>query len=227
MSIRNAIGERRTSADIVFDTLYDQIVGLKVLPGTKMSEVEIAKRFGVSRQPIRDAFSRLSNIGLLHIRPQRSTIVRHFSLSEIQNARFIRAAIEVEVLRLACLDRDTSFDAQLRDNLEQQKETMAANDADTFHQLDYEFHRLLCRAARSEFAFEAILEKKALVDRLCMLSLTSRAAISDLLNDHMEILDGVMSANNKMVDTAIRRHLDRLTPTIEYIHETHREYFEE
>lgn len=227
MTFIDTVGERRTSADIVFETLHDQIVSLKILPGTKISEVETAKMFGLSRQPVRDAFSRLSNLGLIHIRPQRSTIVRHFSLNGIQAARFIRTAVEVEVLRAACLNRDTDCDANLHENLERQQAATDVNDADTFHQLDYEFHQLLCRAARSEFAFGTILEKKAQVDRLCMLSLTNTAAMSDLLCDHKEILDGVMSGDAKIVDTAIRRHLDRLTPTIKHIHETHRNYFED
>lgn len=221
----DTIAERRTSADIVFETLHDQIVSLEIMPGTKMSEVEIAGRFGLSRQPIREAFSRLSNMGLLQIRPQRSTIVRHFSLQDIQNGRFIRKAVEVEVLRQACRDRDTAFDDALRDSLEQQKKATQGNDAETFHQLDYEFHRLLCLAARTEFAFETIAAQKAKVDRLCVLSLTSQAAMQMLFDDHVEILDGVFAGQVQGVDEAIRRHLDRLSPTIEQIYETHRDYF--
>ena len=64
------INERRTSADVVFESLFEEIVALDLLPGAKMSEVEVAKRFGVSRQPVRDAFSRLGSLGLLVIRPQ-------------------------------------------------------------------------------------------------------------------------------------------------------------
>ena len=51
--------ERRTSVDVVFDTLHNAIVTLEMLPGDKISEAEIAAQFSVSRQPVRDAFSRL------------------------------------------------------------------------------------------------------------------------------------------------------------------------
>ncbi len=227
MDALNELTERRTSADVVFDALHKQIVSLEILPGTKLSEAEIAKRFGLSRQPVREAFSRLNGLGLITVRPQRPTIVRHFSLAAIENARFIRTAVELEVLRCAVSDRDTSLDAPLRDSLAAQRHVIDANDAEAFHQLDYDFHKLLCRAARREFVFETISAKKAQVDRLCMLSLTSKAAMEELFVDHAEILDGIWDRDAQQVEIAIRRHLDRLTPTILQLHEVHRDYFVE
>ena len=72
--------ERRTATDIVFSELYEDITSLNILPGTKLSESDIAKRFGISRQPVRDAFNRLEHLDLLLIRPQRATEVRGFSM---------------------------------------------------------------------------------------------------------------------------------------------------
>ena len=51
--------KRPTTTDLVFDQLHDDIISMQLLPGTKLSEVEVAKRFGVSRQPVRDAINRL------------------------------------------------------------------------------------------------------------------------------------------------------------------------
>ena len=94
--------ERHTTTDMVFDRLHEEIVTLELLPGTKLSEVEVARRFGVSRQPVRDAFNRLSNQDLLLIRPQKATKVRGFSIERIAHARFVRLAVELEVIRRAC-----------------------------------------------------------------------------------------------------------------------------
>ena len=63
--------ERRTTADVVFEQLHREIASLTLLPGTKLSEAEVARRFGVSRQPVREAFSRLGNLELLLVRPQK------------------------------------------------------------------------------------------------------------------------------------------------------------
>lgn len=98
MQDKEEVFERRTTADMVFDQLYEDIASLKVLPGSKLSEAEIARRFGVSRQPVRDAFNRLGNLDLLLIRPQRATEVRGFSMDRVQHARFVRLAVELEVV---------------------------------------------------------------------------------------------------------------------------------
>ncbi|MEP4475789.1 MAG: winged helix-turn-helix domain-containing protein, partial [Lentilitoribacter sp.] len=59
------ISDARTSVDDIFDLLRSEILSLKLRPGDKLSEVDMAARFGVSRQPVRDAFSRLANQDLL------------------------------------------------------------------------------------------------------------------------------------------------------------------
>ncbi len=92
---------RRTAADQVFEALYRQVVTLVLPPGARLSEVEVARAAGVSRQPVRDAFWRLSQLGFLTIRPQRSTEVSAISERAVQQARFVRTALEVETVRLA------------------------------------------------------------------------------------------------------------------------------
>ena len=68
--------ESKSTADVVFERLHADIVSLAILPGAKISEADIARRFGVSRQPVRDAFSKLANLGLLLIQPQKATEVK-------------------------------------------------------------------------------------------------------------------------------------------------------
>ena len=84
MANLSKLTERRTSVDEVFDYLHNEIATLKLLPGDKLSEADMAAKFGISRQPVRDAFSRLANMDLLLIRPQRATEVKRFSMREIE-----------------------------------------------------------------------------------------------------------------------------------------------
>jgi len=219
--------ERRTSADVVFDHLYNEIITLGLLPGTKISEVEIANQFDVSRQPVRDAFSRLGNLDLLLIRPQKATVVKKFSNRSILSARFTRTAVEVEVLHRACQGRDKKFDARIEKNLAQQQAAIDVVDTDRFHRLDYEFHRLLCEAARCGFAFQTIADNKAQVDRLCLLSLADNTDMQALYDDHIDVFSGVKDGDIDKVSQAIRRHLGRLDGTVETIRQAHLEYFED
>lgn len=221
------IAERRTSADEVFDFLHGQISALKLMPGTRISEVEIAKRFDMSRQPVREAFIRLANQDLIQIRPQKATIVRGFSYEGIQRSRFIRLAVECEIIRRACAEADDADFKRLRRNLDQQEEAVARNDIERFHALDYEFHKTLCATARCAFAFKTITENKAMVDRICLLSLTQATEMDKLLADHREIIDHLEARDEDGVVNAVRTHLSRLDDVITSIRKSHATYFED
>lgn len=218
--------ERRTSADVVFDYLYEQIGSLQLLPGAKISEAEIAAKFGVSRQPVRDAFSRLGNLDLLLIRPQKATVVKKFSRRSIETARFVRLSVELEVLRKAANEWTGAYDAEFDANLAQQREALSDKDVDTFHKLDYDLHHLFCRAADAEFAFEIIAMNKAQVDRLCVLSLTAQDGMRQLIDDHDTLLRQLRAQDVDGVMDTVRTHLSRLDQTIEDIQEAHATYFD-
>ncbi|MEM7749110.1 MAG: GntR family transcriptional regulator [Pseudomonadota bacterium] len=222
-----AIIERRTATDQVFDQLYEEIVSLKLHPGTKLSEVEVARRFGVSRQPVRDAFNRLSGMDLLIVRPQKATEVRGFSLNRIEDARFIRLAVELEVLRRACGVWDKTRATTLQKNLDAQAQCVDAIDPDGMRELDYEFHGLICKLAGCPDAFETIKQQKQKVDRLCVLEYDRKVSeLSSVLEDHRKIATALKSKSVDKVTTAARKHFAHLDETIDYIHTTHSEYFE-
>lgn len=219
--------KRQTSADIVFESIYDEIISLGLLPGSKISEVEIADRFGVSRQPVRDAFNRLGNLELLQIQPQRATQVRKFSLSGIAAARFIRLAIELELARSAIENWSDKYDEQFKRNLAEQTDTLSENDLVAFHALDEEFHRLIAEVADKPFAFDLILQKKAQVDRICVLSLKDRSGTKHIVDDHATIYHHIRNRDIDKVDAALRLHLSRIEPTIAAVCHDYPEYFEE
>lgn len=226
MAQATPLGERRTSVDDVFDYLHEQISTLQLKPGDRISEAEVAARFGVSRQPVRDAFSRLANLDLLLIRPQRATEVRRFSMRQIEKARFVRAAIEKEVLRRAAEYCDSEGEAQLEEALAQQGSAVENKDVERFGRLDYEFHQILCDIARADYAFDVILEEKAKVDRLCMLGLEKEQRMPELVADHRAITEAIRAHDAEAAVAAGMKHLSRLDETIERITATNANYFE-
>lgn len=218
--------ERRTSVDMVFDHLYAEIASLSLLPGAKISEAEIAAQFGLSRQPVRDAFSRLENLDLLLIRPQRATEVKRFSTREIAKSRFVRAAVEAEILRRAATVCDDTGRANLEANLAQQAAAVEANRYDKFGALDYAFHQILCTIAKVDFAFEVIQREKANVDRLCMLSLSKENRMAQLLDDHRSIVEAVTQHQPDVAVATGMLHLSRLDTTIAAISSANPDYFD-
>lgn len=218
--------ERRTAVDDVYDYLHEQISSLQLKPGDRISEVEIATQFGVSRQPVRDAFSRLANLELLLIRPQRATVVRRFSMREIAKARFVRSAIEKEVLVRAASECDDAGAALLDDAIDRQETAVAASNVKLFGELDYEFHQALCEIGLVDYAYDVIVAEKAKIDRLCMLGLSKEQRIPELFADHRAIAEAVKSRNADAAVAAGMMHLSRLDETITRIRASNADYFD-
>lgn len=203
------------------------IVSLRLPPGTKLSEAEVARRYEVSRQPVREAFIRLGNMNLVQIKRQRGTIVSRISRSEILESRFVRTAVEVEIVRRACERYTDAHEPEFTQNLEQQLAAVEAVESDEFNALDYEFHRLICITGDCEFAFNAIAENKMYVDRLCMLSFSSKKEQREVYHDHAEMFERLRARDTDGMIAITRSHLSRLNATLDYAQEHHPTYFED
>lgn len=218
--------KRPTTADLVFERLHDGIVSMQLLPGTKLSEVEVAKRFGVSRQPVRDAINRLSHQDLVLIQPQKATKVRGFSLERINRARFVRLAVELEVIQRACTLWDDDCAAKLQHNLDQQQEAIHQQQSDLFHQIDSEFHTLICELSGCQSIISTIRECRQKTDRLCVLSIDHDDNIATIFADHNALAAALKRRSVEEASALIRNHLSRLDDTIAAVYAAHAEYFE-
>lgn len=219
--------DKRAGVEDIYETLQEEILSMQLRPGDKLSEADVAARFGVSRQPVRDAFSRLANLDLLVIRPKRATEVKRFSTREIQKSRFVRTAVEEKVLRLASQHCDLIGAARLDMALTEQAEAVANADVEGFGVLDFTFHKLLCTVAKADFAFDVIQAEKTKVDRLCRLSLAKEDHMPELIADHRDIAEAVKSNDMERAVAAGLRHLGRLDVTINNIAESHADYFDQ
>jgi GntR family transcriptional regulator, rspAB operon transcriptional repressor len=211
-------------ADQVFESLYRQVVTLDLPPGARLSEAEVARRLGTSRQPVRDAFYRLSQLGFLVIRPQRSTTVSRISEAAVLQARFVRTALEIETVRVAAEVLDAAAFARLDALVAEQEAAVAAGDKLLFHALDDEFHRQICALSSLEFAWSLIRENKAHMDRVRYLSLAFGAEAA--LADHRDILAALKASDGARAIAEMRGHLSRIETIIGRIRADHGDYFD-
>ncbi|MGC1497941.1 MAG: GntR family transcriptional regulator [Sulfitobacter sp.] len=217
---------RNTSADEVFRQLKSDIISLRLVPGSKISEVEVAKACDVSRQPVREAFMRLGELNLLQIRPQKATRVRKISHQDLCNTRFIRAAVEVEVVRMACKVATPQTLGPIGENLALQKVAVETSDATMLHDLDYQFHKLICAAADCLPAFHVIAENKTHTDRVCMLELADVSGMAEVLDGHSEIFDAIVARDVDVAVAKTRHHLAHLDDTLKRASENYPDFFE-
>jgi len=201
-------GRRATIGSRVFETLRQAIVQLQFRPGNPLSEAEIARQLGVSRQPVREAFIKLGEVGLVEIRPQRGTFVRLISLREVKNVRFLREAIEVAIVRKAAGDATDRDFASLRKLIEEQKAT--ARDNVAFLRFDEAFHQAIARSADCEDAWRVIEGLKTQMDRVRYLSLPQATPLDVIIGQHERIVEGMERRSLEQAEAAMREHLSEI-----------------
>ncbi|ARC88360.1 GntR family transcriptional regulator [Rhodovulum sp. MB263] len=196
--------------------LRDRIIRNVLKPGDRLSEAEIARSCQVSRQPVREAFIKLSEQGLLSIRPQRGTIVTTIAFSTVLDARFVREAIEADIVRLlARRPADPALIARLRAQIERQRAVAGTAPRD-FIQLDETFHRTLAEAAGKSGAWTLMEGLKSQMDRVRFLAL-GRFPVDKLIAQHAAIVEGIAQGDPVAADAAARAHLREILndlPTI-------------
>lgn len=204
-----------TATDLVFEELYRRVVEFELPPGTKLSEQEVARQMGISRQPVRDAFFRMSQLGLIQIQPQRATTVSLISVEAVLRANFVRTALETEIVERAAENLTDAAIAQLAGIVERQREAVASADRLGFHALDEAFHQQICESAGHPYVWAIIRENKAHMDRVRLLSLGFNAA--NALADHEKILEGLRARDPARASAEMRTHLARILSLIEQI----------
>lgn len=197
-----------TVTDQVFEQLYKRVIDLTLPPGSKLSEAEVAATMGVSRQPVRDAFYRLSQQGFIEIRPQRATVVTTISEEAILQAQFIRLALETACLRKAVERLTAEHLEALEELIERQAEAVAGDKRAEFHMLDDQFHHDICDYSGLEFAWTLIKETKGHMDRARYLSLSFGAARA--LAEHRDIMRALRARDAESAVIACEMHLGRI-----------------
>lgn len=198
----------------VYRVLRQAIVTMQFRPGQALSEQEIADQLGVSRQPVREAFIKLSESGLLTIRPQRGTFVVKISVKQVLDARFVREAVETAVVRKACETITPAGIAELRDNLKAQWDIADEPVPVRFLELDEAFHRTIAIGAECEYAWRIVEETKAQMDRVRYLSVPYATPIRRLISQHQAVVEAIVARDPTKAEAAMGLHLREILTSL-------------
>ena len=226
MSIAYTITTSEPVNQQIYRYLRKDIVTCVIQPGSLLSEKEVSARFNVSRQPVREAFIKLAEAGLVQVLPQRGTFVRKISARRVADGRFIREAVEVSVVRRAALEIEPVALMALEHNLQLQKMAADRHDSQAFLSLDDEFHRLIAESINCLLAWETVENIKAAMDRVRFLTLSEVSPPDSLIEQHEEILSALKNHDADAAEVAMRRHLQEMIFSITPIAERNSEWFE-
>jgi DNA-binding GntR family transcriptional regulator len=201
-------------AEQVFRTLRSSIVTLALRPATALSEQDIANRLKVSRQPVREAFIKLSEIGLVRVLPQRGTYVTKISAKEVMDARFVREAVECAIARRASAGIGKTAIDELRHIIGEQRKAARAKDEGAFFVLDDAFHRSLASAADCAYAWKIVEEAKGQMDRVRFLSIPDTMPTEVPIVQHQTILTAIEAGDAAEAERTMQDHLREILKTM-------------
>lgn len=210
------------SVGAIYDAIRNDIVMLNLRPGARVSENELARRFGTSRTPVREALQRLVDDALIEVWPQRGTFITRISLSAVRRARFVREAMEVAIMRRAAetgLSRATL--ARLDAAIAEQEE--AREDPLLFTRADDALHRAFAEGIDVGSIWSVLEREKVQFDRLRFLSLPNVTPVDTLIAQHKAMLAAVRAGDVAGAEQATREHLSEVLKVAETLAATHAE----
>jgi DNA-binding GntR family transcriptional regulator len=139
-----------------YRALEEQIVTLKIPPGTVVSEAILGQRLGIGRTPIREALWRLARERLVTIIPHRGIIVSEINIKLQLRLLELRREVERLVAARAAKRASEAERCRLEEIAAGMEAAATATDDLAFMRLDREFNELTVAAARNEFATSAM-----------------------------------------------------------------------
>ncbi len=197
-----------TLTDLAYRRLEEEIVTLRIAPGTVVSEAILSQRLGVGRTPVREALQRLAREWLVIIMPRRGIVVSE--IDPVRQLRLLEVRREIErfVVRSAArraLPAHRSSFAALAGGMDSAAER--SDDLD-FLSLDRAFNLLLLDAAANEFATAALSQLNGLSRRFWYMHHQQAADLPLAARLHAAVARTIAAGDQNAAGTASDRLLD-------------------
>lgn len=208
------------SVSAIHDALRQDIIVLRLTPGARMSENELARRFGTSRTPVREALFRLVDEGLVEVLPQRGTFITRISLRAVRRARFVREALEIAIIRRAA---ENGLGAAALAKLDSiiVEQAAARDEPERFTEADDAFHRAFADGIDVGDVWGVLEREKAQFDRLRFLSLPNVTPVATLIAQHEAMLSAVRAGDASAAERAVRIHLSEVLKVVDALSAHH------
>lgn len=189
----------------LLDELEERIVDGTLAPGQRLVEQDVAAEFGVSRGPVREAFTELARIGLLEINARRGAGVRVFTEQDISEIYELRECLEV-----CALSQPNALDdavlARIAEKMRLAEEARRCAKLSVAVAADMDFHRELCRLSTNRRLVDA-WETQAAQVRVVVSTAHQTEYVLPVLAEHQMIFDALAAGQRDAAQTRLRNHL--------------------
>jgi DNA-binding GntR family transcriptional regulator len=195
-------------ADQVFDRLIEAIVTHELRPGTPLREAKLAKDWGISRTPLREAIREAASTGLLELRPNRRPIIRQLSADDVAKLYTVRESLELLALDLAFeriapsevqeLNREAGRLQSLRPGTQWTKRALS---------LDSRLHGLWFAQCDNRWLRQVLEQQWTFIRILQQVVARDPEAIRRALEEHLKILAALAERNKTRARALLQDHI--------------------
>lgn len=189
------------------DEIENGIVTNQFSPGERLDEMQLAKHFGVSRTPVREALMQLSAIGLVEIRPRRGAVVVEPGPHRIYEMFEVMAELEGMAGSLAARRHTDKDRADLLAAHAQCTLSANAEDTDTYYYDNESFHQAIYTASHSSFLIEQCLALHRRLRPYRRLQLRVRNRMVTSLSEHADIVEAILAGDAETARMHLRQHI--------------------
>jgi DNA-binding GntR family transcriptional regulator len=207
----NGALSRSAAADGVYEALREAIVSRRLQPGDRLAEEQLAKQFGVSRTPVREALLRLEAEQFAARVARRGLVVRPIPEREVLEVYAVRAALDGLAASLAAEQATPPDIARLRWISRQIAEAAEQADYARMAELNIELHEAVCDAAHNGMLLLFMRQIHDWVRRFGSADTTfshpGRAGTANA--EHESVIDAIEGRNPELAGQLAREHMNR------------------
>jgi DNA-binding GntR family transcriptional regulator len=189
------------------DDLENAILRAEYRPGEHLDEMVLARKFGVSRTPIREALGQLVAAGLLERRPRRGVVVASVSSERLVEMFEVMAEIEGFAARLAARRHSLADAMRLRESHERCRSVVASEDPDAYYYENELFHQAIFAASHSSFLTDQCMALGRRLKPYRRMQLEARNRVSNSFAEHTAVLEAILAHREQEADDLLRNHV--------------------
>jgi DNA-binding GntR family transcriptional regulator len=197
--------QRASGAQLVYGELRERILNLRLEPGARLHEAELAAELAVSRTPLREALRMLLAEDLVEQLPTGGMLVRRLDLEDMRELYAVRAALEGLAVREACR-RLTEGDLEALERLVEQMRLLVDHPAE-LTRLGGEFHARIAAIAGNRRCEQLLRQLHGHMRRYHVLSSRRGHRRRAALEDHRALFDALRARDPVAAERTVRDHI--------------------
>lgn len=208
------VNEYMPLRDVVFRTLRQAILKGELAPGERLMEIQLAKRLGVSRTPIREAIRKLELEGLVIMIPRKGAEVAGITEKNLRDVLEVRRSLEELAIELACQRMSESDIRELEEAQTAFKTAVGSSDMIRIAQTDEAYHDVIYKGTCNDKLVQILNNLREQMYRYRLEYIKDTGKRQVLLIEHDNILNAIRSRNLEQAKNAMREHIDNQEITV-------------